>query len=251
MINFENINSIESANPERSEEDFFDAVGRYVVTKNCLRILAVIIKLIILYGSKKHYENTYKKLVSKMSKNEKEELDKIIHDVGEFVKMFSKKIATICEKIYKLKNVTHAYNNLDSKNPVYINTKYITNKDELMDSQELSDVKKAVDKKIEEFTAAILKCIIVGKSSLFTRTNEIMSTTCITNGYNETERVATEIDKIWASVFNGNTSSTKTKFVVHGKTISCTYKTVIYGNDNHLYSSLTINSVSGDEKQND
>ena len=79
-----------------------------------------------------------------------------------------------------------------------------------------------------------------GKAFKFGKDKCIMSIMCTTNGYNETEHIATTVDKIWASVFNTDVSSGSTAFNIHGKNVNCIYKTVIYGNDNHLYSSIEI-----------
>jgi hypothetical protein len=248
MINNDKIFSSENYDfkNEQSQEGLLQIVGAMVLVPSVLKTVLLLIRLIVAKSSRSQYEKTYKKLVEKMSKTEQEELNKIILDVSEFVIMFSRKITTVCEKVYKTNNVAAVYNHLDPKNVVYINPKYTSEKkkNEMLNSSELEDVKKEVNKRIEEVTAAILKCIIVGKVSKFGKDQNIMSVTCVTNGYNETERIATAVDKTWASVFNSDISSGSTTFNIHGKNVNCIYKTVIYGNDNHLYSSLEIKSVN-------
>ena len=248
MINNDKIFSSEKYNfdNEQSQEGLLQIVGAMVLVPSVLKTVLFLIRLIVAKSSKSQYEKTYKKLVEKMSKNEQEELNKIISDVSEFVIMFSKKLTTVCEKVYKMNNVMYATNHLDPKDTMHINPKYTSekNKTALFNSSEFEAIKKQVDKNIEEFTAAILKCIIVGKAFKFGKDKCIMSIMCTTNGYNETEHIATTVDKIWASVFNADVSSGSTTFNIHGKNVNCIYKTVIYGNDNHLYSSIEIKSVN-------
>lgn len=248
MINNDKIFSSENYNfnNEQSQEGLLQIVGAMVLVPSVLKTVLFLIRLIVAKSSKSQYEKTYKKLVEKMSKTEQEELNKIISDVSEFVIMFSRKLTTVCEKVYKMNNVIYATNHLDPKDTMHINPKYTSekNKTTLFNSSEFEAIKKQVDKNIEEFTAAVLKCIIVGKAFKFGKDKCIMSIMCTTNGYNETEHIATTVDKIWASVFNADVSSGSTKFNIHGKNVNCIYKTVIYDNDNHLYSSIEIKSVN-------
>lgn len=204
-----------------------------------LSIVARLIAWIILKANVKSYNKTFKKLCEKLNKENAKELETIVKEVSAFVEGFIDRTDIMCKEIFKEDTVAAVYNTINYRDPGRIKSKYASASEKtIKQSDEYKDVVKNVEQNMANFVERLLKFIIVGKPLKLDNDTSIIRVTCVDNGYNMTEQIATKLDKLFDKVFK--CTNGKAKFKIHGKDVTFNYRTCIYGNDYSMYSYITL-----------
>ena len=226
----------------KSEESLDQSSESVLALAFILPILSVVARLIawiILKANVKSYNKTFKKLCEKLNKENAKELETIIKEVSAFVEGFIDRTDIMCKEIFKEDTVAAVYNTINYRDPGRIKSKYAgASEKTIKQSDEYKDVVKNVEQNMANFVERLLKFIIVGKPLKLDNDTSIIRVTCVDNGYNMTEQIATKLDKLFDKVFK--CTNGKAKFKIHGKDVTFNYRTCIYGNDYSMYSYITL-----------
>ena len=225
-----------------SEESLDQSSESILALAFILPILSVVARLIawiVMKANVKSYNKTFKKLCEKLNKENAKELETIVKEVSAFVEGFIDRTDIMCKEIFKEDTVAAVYNTINYRDPGRIKSKYASASEKtIKESDEYKDVVKNVEQNMANFVERLLKFIIVGKPLKLDNDTSIIRVTCVDNGYNMTEQIATKLDKLFDKVFK--CTNGKAKFKIHGKDVTFNYRTCIYGNDYSMYSYITL-----------